>query len=121
MEFATNAEISEFLDSLRYQPNDNFFGLLEELGGDPKSRPDRFTIVANDGFADSRETDIVLNVRPVNDAPFYVLPGEDGFNGGSLTQPNDFYQDSSVIDNRAFSGGDTRNFALRPGARNPIS
>ena len=30
VEFATNAEISEFLDSLRYQPNDNFFGQLEE-------------------------------------------------------------------------------------------
>jgi len=113
LEFATNAEISEFLDSLRYEPDPDFFG----QSSDDKSRPDRFKIVANDGAADSRETDIVINVRPVNDAPFYVLPGEDGFNGGSATEPTDFYRDSAVIDNRAFSGGDTRNFALLPGVR----
>jgi hypothetical protein len=98
---------------LRYQPDPDFFGQSEDL----QSRPDRFKIVANDGFADSRETDVVINVRPVNDAPFYVLPGEDGFNGGSPTQPNNFYQDSAVVGNLAFSGGDTRNFALRPGVR----
>jgi len=113
VEFATNAEVSEFLDSLRYEPDPDFFGQSEDL----QSRPDRFKIVANDGFADSRETDVVINVRPVNDAPFYVLPGEDSFNGGSAAQPNDFYQDSSIIGNLAFSGGDTRNFALRPGVR----
>ncbi|MGA0200522.1 MAG: hypothetical protein ACO3NK_15665, partial [Prochlorotrichaceae cyanobacterium] len=112
VEFATAAEISQFLESLRYQPDPDFFGQSTDL----QARPDRFKIVANDGAADSRETEVVINVRPVNDAPFYVLPGEAGFSGGSAAQPTDFYRDSAVVGNRAFSGGNTRNFALLPGA-----
>ena len=98
VEFATAAAISSVLANLRYQPNANFFGQSSDL----VAQPDRFTVVANDGFANSRETPVIINVLPVNDAPSYILPGETGF----VIDP-DF-----VSDNRA----SLPNFALLPGS-----